>query len=309
VKAKEQARADKFRATLLDYAAKVRALPGITPAGHIDSLVGQLIESRRRIEFAHHVRDGNHSTNRMDPNSPIFDPLRAAVLHYRSGNLDEAWWLVFLATHFGKHAEDGWLLTRNVYGRLGGPGRWDWVAISEDPMAFRTWLAQNQGNIPGRFSNHRKYESLRADSDKGTWATFQSYVDWVGPPEDHRAKIVNTHKRAGQEPEAAFEHLYWDLDDVFRFGRLAKFDFLTMLGKLGIAPIDAGSAFLRDGATGPLRGARLLFDGDPKSKTTARVLDDRLAELDGYLQVGMQALEDSICNWQKSPAKFVSFKG
>jgi hypothetical protein len=32
----------------------------------------------------------------------LFDPLKAAVLHYRRGRVDEAYWLVFLAVHFGK---------------------------------------------------------------------------------------------------------------------------------------------------------------------------------------------------------------
>jgi hypothetical protein len=92
------------------------------------------------------------------------------------------------------------------------------------------------------------------------------------------------------------------------FGRLAKFDFLTMLGKLGIAPIEPGSAYL-SGATGPLSGARLLFGGNADAKLNARELDVRLVRLDNYLNVGMQVLEDSLCNWQKSPRKFISFRG
>ena len=92
------------------------------------------------------------------------------------------------------------------------------------------------------------------------------------------------------------------------FGRLGKFDFLTMLGKLGVAPIEPGSAYLV-GATGPLQGARLLFANDPKAKVGPRELDARLTKLDSYLSVGMQVLEDSLCNWQKSPRRFVSFRG
>jgi Alpha-glutamyl/putrescinyl thymine pyrophosphorylase clade 3 len=58
-----------------------------------------------------------------------------------------------------------------------------------------------------------------------------------------------------------------------------------------------------------LRGARLLIDGDPKSRTKADVLDKVLQRLDETLDVGMQVMEDSICNWQKSPRKFVHFRG
>jgi hypothetical protein len=36
-----------------------------------------------------------------DPRSRFFDPLRAAILHSRSDNLDEACWLIFLSIHLG----------------------------------------------------------------------------------------------------------------------------------------------------------------------------------------------------------------
>ena len=93
-----------------------------------------------------------------------------------------------------------------------------------------------------------------------------------------------------------------------RFGRLAKFDFLALLGRMDLAPLKPGSAYLR-GATGPLRGARLLVDGDANSRTNPDSLDEILQRLDQTLDVGMQVMEDSICNWQKSPRKFVHFRG
>jgi Alpha-glutamyl/putrescinyl thymine pyrophosphorylase clade 3 len=70
----------------------------------------------------------------------------------------------------------------------------------------------------------------------------------------------------------------------------------------------AAAAPLR-GATGPLKGARLLVNGDVKSATRAEQLEDVLRLLDEKLNVGMQVMEDSICNWQKSPTKFKHFKG
>jgi hypothetical protein len=95
---------------------------------------------------------------------------------------------------------------------------------------------------------------------------------------------------------------------VARFGRLGKFDFLCLLGRLGLAPIAPGRAYLRN-ATGPLRGVRLLFAGNPEARLTEDALEDLLVELDKILQVGMQVLEDSLCNWQKSPTRFIHFKG
>jgi hypothetical protein len=77
-----------------------------------------------------------------------------------------------------------------------------------------------------------------------------------------------------------------------------------MVGKLGLAPISPGSAYLR-GATGPVKGARLLFGTQDKIE----ILDAKLIELDAKLHVGMQVLEDALCNWQKSPDFFKAFRG
>jgi hypothetical protein len=303
-------RAATLASVLKGFDQNVRPLPGIHPAGFLDCLVEQLVESLRRIEFVHHVRDNRRlDPSRIDPGSPLFDPLKAAVLHHRMGNINEAYWLVFIATHFGKHATDDWRLARDVYGRLGTGGKWDWATISANPRSFRNWLAVNQSALRGRrFSNHRKYESLKTTSKRGTASVFETYVAWVGPHHSHQSLIREAHQRVGQNPRETFDFLYRSMNSVMGFGRLGKFDYLTMLGKLGIAPIDPGSAYLSN-ATGPLSGARLLFDGNANSSTRGRILDSHLVELEAKLNVGMQVLEDALCNWQKSPGIFMSFRG
>src|SRR5207237_4778041 len=102
--------------------------------------------------------------------------------------------------------------------------------------------------------------------------------------------------------------LYKSMKTVRRFGRLARFDYLAMIGKLGFAAIDPGSAYIGS-ATGPGDGARLLLAGSPDAKISSRELDDVLIRLDTYLNVGKQELEDAVCNWQKSPAVFKPFRG
>lgn len=296
---------------LNEYSTRVRPLPGISSPAHLDCLVEQIVESRRRIEYVYTIRDGRHDPRRADPTSDLFDPLKAAVLQYRAGFIDEAFWLVFLAVHCGKHAADGWNLARLLYGRLGGPGAWDWAAVSADSSAFRTWVEKHKIELraaPYRFSNHRKYESLTATGKKGTAATIESYVAWVAPPRTHSELIRDIHRRVGQNPHETFDWMYRSMNGIDRFGRLAKFDYLAMLGKLGFAPIEPGSAYLA-GATGPLQGVRLLFGADPNAKLAPRLLEQHLAELDASLDIGMQAMEDSLCNWQKSPARFMSFRG
>ncbi len=311
---RDRARAQDLVLAITRYQTKAGALPGVANNGHLDTLVAQIIDSLRRVEFAHHIRDARSGPARMDPKSDLFDPLRAAVLRNRRGESDEAWWLVFLGTHCGKHAVDGWRLTRDIYGRLGQGCLWDWATISRDPSAFRTWLAANEAKLRGadgisrRFSNHRKYESLKASSEKGTAAVFASYVSWVTPPRSHADIVREVHKAVGQDPEAVFAALYSSMNTVQRFGRLGKFDFLAMLGKLGIAPITPGSTFLK-GATGPLAGARLLFGGAPDTNLSEQDLEARLNAFGLECGLGAQVLEDALCNWQKSPDSYSRFRG
>lgn len=311
---RDKIRAQQLALAITQYQETVGLFPGLTGPGRLEALVAQFIDSLRRIEFASHIRDTQHNLARLDPASALFDPLRAAVLRNRFGENDEAWWLVFLGTHFGKHAADGWRLTRDIYGKLGQGGLWDWSTISRNPAAFHAWLASNEVTLRGgdgktrRFSNHRKYESLKASSKKGVSHIFSSYVEWVSPPRTHSEIVRGLHQTIGQDPKAVFAALYDSIDVVHRFGRLAKFDFLAMLGKLGIAPIEPSSTFLK-GATGPLAGARLLYGGTPNADLSARELQARLAHFGQSTGLGPQVLEDAICNWQKSPTIYVQFRG
>jgi hypothetical protein len=305
----DTSRADALNAKLVTFDAEVEKLLGIESDVPRAVLVEQIIESLRRIEFVHFVRDSKINPHRADPSSHLFDPIRAAAYKIRKGELDEAFWLVFLSTHFGKHVKYGWGLTRAVYGGSNGEN-WTWRRVSGNIDAFRNWLFKNEASLGARyaFSNHRKYQSLSAFSSVGTGAVIASYVKWVSPPRSHMQMIHDLHTKVGQNPREVFDALYKSMNAVMGFGRLGKFDFLTMLGKLGVAPIEPGSAYLV-GATGPLQGARLLFTNSTETPLRPRELDARLVRLDSHLHVGMQVLEDSLCNWQKSPMKFISFRG
>src|SRR3954453_3508429 len=50
-------------------------------------------------------------------------------------------------------------------------------------------------------------------------------------------------REAGNDPHIIFDHFYRTMA-VARFGRLGKFDFLCLVGRLGIAPIAPGVAYL-----------------------------------------------------------------
>lgn len=294
------------------YDKQMRSLPGIEALANRQAFLEQLVESIHRVKYVFVISTRDISDLRIDPSSDLFDPLKGALLCQRQGRIDEAFWLVFLSVLFGKHRHDGWRLARDIYGGL-GEAPWNWARISSNPQNFRLWLAAHEATLKDdginrRFGNHRKYETLKVTSPRGTASVVESYVQWVGPPRTHQMLIQDAHKEVGQHPRKAFDHLYCSMDTVMSFGRTAKFDYLTMVGKLGLAPIEPGSTYL-NGATGPLAGARLLFGGSTTSALKRRDLDNWLIQLEVSLDVGMQVLEDALCNWQKSPVKFLPFRG
>ncbi|WP_283196523.1 hypothetical protein [Rhizobium sp. BT04] len=301
---------DQIRDTLANFSANVFPLAGVAGDAERQACAEQLVSSMRRVDYVKDLATKALHPNRADPASEIFDPLMAAALTTRQGNYDEAWWLAFLATHFGKHIEDGWRLMQDFYGAFGTRPAWTWATTSNNVTDLNNWLDQqwpgllNDG-VPRRFSNHRKYESKSSSQMK---AVLGSYIDFVSAFGGHQNLVQDVHRTVGQHPHAGFDELYKRMRAVKRFGRLGTFDFLTMLGKLGIAPIEPGTAYLAD-ATGPLRGTKLFVHGDPDANADPSELEEILDQLDAQLQVGKQVLEDALCNWQKTPDRFVLFRG
>lgn len=282
-----------------------QSMPGIQDPLALETLATQIIASLRREAYYKLLQRKQVAARRADPNDPKFDAERAVAHHIQSGNIDEAAWLVFLMTCIGRPADTGWLRLRDVYGKL-GTGTWDWASVSLNPATFTTWLSQNWTQVRGKFGNHRKYESLRPNARRNLGTIVENYVAWVGSA-GHTPFFAAIIHRAGNDPNVIFDALYKAMT-VPSFGRLSKFDYLSLLGRYSIVPIVAGSAYLQ-GATGPLAGARLLFDGKTTGTSSENALQAKLDLLEGDLGVGMAVLEDALCNWQKSPRKFVHFKG
>jgi hypothetical protein len=295
---------------LTAYEANEGNLLGIRLLGSREAWLAQIVSSIRRIEYVSTILSREIAADRSNPHSLIFDPIKSAALLGRIGKLDEAVWMTFIATNFGKHVTDGWKLAANVIGSFGVGTVWTAENYSAAPNGFDSMLLQNAEALRDRFvsgmySNHRRYQSKKPEDISRAFTTF---YNWQFSNGGFRQLLVSMHKRYGQEPTGVFDALYNSLESVHGLGRLGKFDFLTMLGKLQLAPIEPGSAYLT-GATGPLAGARLLFAGDRLDRVPANELEDRIRRLDQYLNVGMQVIEDSLCNWQKAPDRYVYFRG
>ena len=287
------------------HSAKVRVLRGVAAPAALQTLATQFIASERREDYYRLLREKPISADRANPNSAQFDAERAVIYYMQNGEPEEAAWLVFLMTYFAKPADSGWLRLADVYGRLGA-GIWNWDTVSADAEVFIRWLETNWEAVRGKFGNHRKYESLSPATNRSFRRVVTAYLNWIGDA-GHARFFADATRAAGNDPGVIFDVLYRDMK-VLTFGRLAKFDYLALIGRYGIAPIHAGFAYF-DGATGPASGAKLLFDGDPKSDTPNHQLQEYVDALDNDIDVGMQVMEDALCNWQKSPEQFVHFKG
>lgn len=299
---------------LRSYEREVKELPGLRSSeARRDVLIEQLLESVRRVKYIGEIGRREISERRCDPRDILFDPLRAAILKKRQGDIEEAYWLVFLLVHFGKSQRGRWAYVSRIYGRLGIGPLWNWSAVSSDPTSFRQWLAGAEEEIRfstprGGFGNHRKYQSLDPYSETGTGAAVESYIEWVGPPRTHRELFSAVCPGRTWNSEDRFEVLYRSMQTVASFGRTARFDYLTNVGNIGLAAIEPGIPYLQ-GATGPLKGARLLYGGDREARLSAKYLDQKVRNLGDHLGLGMQVFEDALCNWQKSPGIFRPFRG
>ena len=305
-------RIDEFLGKMDQIDAQFGPLPGIATAQRRRCWAQQIVSSLRRISYTDTLLMRGVNAARCDPHSGIFDPVRGTLHFHRNGQLDEAVWLTFVLTHFGKHAVDEWKLAANIYGSFGAGPVWTFAQYAANPAGFENMVGANSArladaSISGSFSNHRKFQSKKPQAIA---KTFRTYYEWQTEFGGFRERMIATHGSVGQEPQAAFDALYKSMKGVFGFGggRLGRFDFLTMLGKLQLAPITPGSVYL-DKATGPLAGARLLFFNNRDHNITGRALEHRVDALDDILGVGKQVIEDSLCNWQKSSDAYVYFRG
>ena len=217
-------------------------LPGAGAVENRSALLEQLVESVRRVDYVSAIASRPISIHRADPSSDYFDPIRAAVLNTQTGNVEEACWLIFLATHFGKASKTGWLLAKDVYGALGAGYNWTWPLVSTNAVGMSDWIADNLTTLRSggrKFGNHRKYETLDPTKSNSTGEIIESYVNWVMEYGSHSGLFNHALVQSDGNSRAAFAKLYKSMDAVKRFGRTGKFDYLTMIAKVGIAPLVA----------------------------------------------------------------------
>ncbi|MGE8447000.1 MAG: hypothetical protein ACN6O1_12370 [Comamonas sp.] len=287
-------------------------LPGLNNPQHQNVFICQMIDSIRRVDFVRMITHRDIHPDRADGLSPAFDPLRAARLKQQAGDFDEACWLVFLFVHFGRHPVSGYRYAREFYSAMGQRAPWTFAAVKADIAGMKAWLDQNEkqlrrGSQRG-FGNHRKYLSLSGTKQNGTGHAFETYVKWVSATGNHANLFDLALAQSNNDPAQAFEKLYRSMRSVASFGRIGRFDYLTMIQKLGFASIKPGRPYLDASTNGPNKGARLLFEGGARQLSFAE-LERRTQILGAHLGVGMQEMEDAMCNWGKNPDVYKYFRG
>ena len=288
-------------------------LPGVNNQRQQDVFVRQMIDSVRRVQYVAAINGRPLDAKRLDGLDDMFDPLRASELKKQAGDFDEACWLAFLFVHFGRHPVSGYRYVREFYSALGQRAPWTFTEVKNDIPGMKAWLNRNEGNLrrgPGKrgFGNHRKYLSLSGTKNNATGHAFETYVQWVSAVGGHTNLFSIAMQQSYEDPEKAFEWLYKSMRSVASFGRIGRFDYLTMLQKLGLANIRPGRPYLDAGTAGPNKGARLLFQsGGPN--LSIREIERRCKVLGGHLGVGMQEMEDALCNWGKDPGTYKYFRG
>lgn len=284
-------------------------LPGLSDPIALTNLAKQLVDSIRRVQWVQVIAAKPQSAIVADPSNSAFDPVKASVYHKQSGNVDEACWLLFLAIHCGKHLRQGWLMLSKIYQGASATEPWSWDRITNDFDTFENWYRSNSINIDWGFGNHRKYETLKPNAPRSILKVFRTYISWAG---DSHIEMFNEALNTNDGlPRETFDLLYKSMDTVTSFGRTAKFDYLCMLSKTGLLNIEPGKTYMA-GSTGPKAGALLLFEPQPGVNASNKALESLLIEMESKLSLGslgMQVLEDAICNWQKHPKRYKLFRG
>jgi len=294
---------DKITEVAHDY-----QVPGLNTDDRISTFASQCLDSEKRIRYIQVIDEKDWDDSVLNPDSNGFDPIKATSLLKRRGEYDEAVWMCYLGTFFGKHKTEKWGLARAVYGML-GEQHLTWEYVIQNINDIRSWLDENEGNLrqAGKFSNHRKYVSIK---NSGTGRAFASYIDWVGNA-GHRRKFDQIINEVDNDPKVLFDHMYKKMDTLYQFDRMGKFDFLCMLGKAELICVEPEHAYLKK-ATGPKSGLTALLKNAPGDQVTLDRMNDftqLMSEaLDNQYFI-MQILEDAICNWQKSPSNYIYFSG
>jgi hypothetical protein len=277
------------------------SLPGLSDAAERERFLAVLrAAAAQREEEQTIARDPGAQDQLEQPFADSWDPRRAIVQWHRAGDVEEATWLTFLTSYFAAaEGDDRWRSVRTVYSGF-GEHRTSWRAVYQDASAALAPCTSRPKEYAAlSFGNHRKNEPLKADHRYGIEAVVRSYLTLVKRLGNGSQAQMFT--RYNGDRGLKFHKLLVEVTGVLRFGRLGAFDFLTLLGTLGVHPLAPAHLYL-EGSTWPLEGARRLLGAPDRAK--APELDSRCSAVARELGVSLAVMEDALCTWHKTrPAR------
>jgi len=90
-----QRRFDELNSALKMFSKDCHVLLGVSDDLSRETLAMQMVASLRRLDYTRVLKGRDVNEDRANPQSALFDPERAAILHARAGRTDEAIWLIF----------------------------------------------------------------------------------------------------------------------------------------------------------------------------------------------------------------------
>ncbi len=268
------------------------------PNKNLDVLAQQTKDSISRIQIykAYKRRALNADENGLS----YYQSYVPFVLSQRSSiKSKEKVWLLFLATYFGKSNSSKWeLFKRSAFDN--SKNLISYSSIEGDREKYFNHLRSFDFYKNANYSNHRKFIAKKLDGDKGFIRSANFLMDNI---EDY----IFDH------PEK-FDIVYNSALKIPNFGRMGAFDFTSSLCKCACNVLEPTDLYLKN-STGPLIGiGELLKIGEIENqskKDKVKLGNDLLVWFIANTNIFMcaQVLEDAICNWQKSPAKYKKYFG
>lgn len=279
---------DYWQENIKQYSQDIQKLPILASTVELSVLAHQLVDSLNRKQYFALLQQRDIHIDRISPYCDLFDPIRA-VIALKERHFDEACWLTFLLVHTGNTASQQWQLVRDLYGNWNKQPQLTWHEVNKNLSPVSLWIKQaHQQPYKPKFGSHRKYETIAQLED-----VIYSYIQWVKRSGGHKALFLDP----AFDPKIRYQQIYAKMN-VLRFGRLAKYDYLGLLSRTGVANLQADQCYLV-GASGPLKGAKRMFGlyEDEALNTMASKFADEF-DLD------YQVFEEALCNWQKSPMHY-----
>ncbi len=250
----------------------------------------QMIDSIRRISiYRAYYNQADKAESSELPYHHTSNPFK--LCQRESLTLDSKIWYIYIATYFGKSNKSGWNLFKKASFYEDG-NLIDLDSIINNREEYFDYLRSLDFFEKSNYSNHRKFTKKALDGDKGFLNSANYFLDNLS--------------EFSSEEVIEFDTVYKKALLIPNFGRMAAFDFTSSLCKcnLNVAP---PISMYHKASTGPLKALKELLiqsgTDNPTKKAQIRFGDNLLDWFvdNSDIEIVAQVLEDTICNWQKSP--------